>query len=187
MEFRLVFDGDLRPHQQIGLKEINKIRMELAPQLRGAWAYPPLSDVLHWKDQEPDAVHLNCRTTIEGVLFIPIISAKTSLFAEIDVLLLRAQAPGRLISNHGDIDNRLKTLLDALRVPSRDQVKKLKECNAFEDGPQYCLLEDDNLVTKLSVSTDRLLAEPNGSQRTLAVLSVRARPSRVVIGNIGFA
>ncbi|GEO83116.1 MULTISPECIES: hypothetical protein [Alphaproteobacteria] len=186
MDFKLVFDGDLRPHQQIGLKEINQIRRELAPQIRAAWSYPPLSDVLHWKDEQRDAAQLTCRMTIDGVLFIPMISAKTSLFAEIDVLLLRAQAPGRLISNHGDIDNRLKTLLDALRVPSKDQVQKLKACNAFDDEPQYCLLEDDNLVTKLSVSTDRLLGEPHGSQRTLAVLSIRAKPSRVVWDNLGF-
>jgi hypothetical protein len=38
--------------------------------------------------------------------------------AELDVLLLAANLPGALIRRGGDIDNRLKTLFDALSVPA---------------------------------------------------------------------
>jgi hypothetical protein len=58
--------------------------------------------------------------------------------------------------NQGDIDNRLKTLFDALRYPKLPQ--------ELDDTPQdiaaspcYCLLSDDKFIDQLSVTTDRLL------------------------------
>jgi hypothetical protein len=40
-----------------------------------------------------------------------------NLYAEVSLLLFRQQPRGTLITDGGDIDNRLKTLLDARRVP----------------------------------------------------------------------
>jgi hypothetical protein len=34
------------------------------------------------------------------------------------ITLLRPEAPGNIVTQGGDIDNRLKTLLDALKVPN---------------------------------------------------------------------
>jgi hypothetical protein len=57
------------------------------------------------------------------------------------------------MTNGGDIDNRVKVL----KVP--------RECNEIpkEQGPEkdeepfFCLLEDDSLITKVAITTDRLL------------------------------
>jgi hypothetical protein len=35
----------------------------------------------------------------------------------IDILFLHRDAPGRIVRSGGDIDNRIKVLFDALRVP----------------------------------------------------------------------
>ncbi len=53
----------------------------------------------------------------------------------------------------GEIDNRIKTVLDSLRVPDADVEEKYPQ----SQNPTYCLLENDTLVSDLSVSTNRLL------------------------------
>ncbi len=68
--------------------------------------------------------------------------------AELKIRLLSAAVPGGLL--HGDIDNRLKTLLDALSIPTLQQMPEDPEIDL--DGRMYCLLEDDGLVTRVEVS-----------------------------------
>src|SRR5262249_54247495 len=75
-------------------------------------------------------------------------------------LFLRRDQPGNLIvsgSGGGDIDNRIKVLLDALRVPHNDSEVDADVNVSDEPNPFYCLLEDDGVVTDLNVTTDRLL------------------------------
>jgi hypothetical protein len=74
------------------------------------------------------------------------------------ILFLRKEDAGRVYQG-GDLDNRLKTLFDALSVPQIDQVV---EDNSIAD-PILCLLEDDGLITSVSVETHRLLSNPNAS------------------------
>ena len=76
---------------------------------------------------------------------------------EIEILFLRRDHPGHgLIRSGGDIDNRIKVPFDALRMP--------QSCDELSGGPPqsgedpfYCLLQDDRLITAVSVTTDRLL------------------------------
>jgi hypothetical protein len=56
-----------------------------------------------------------------------------------------------------DIDNRTKTLLDALRCPQNEH--EVGENTPRDAGPIYTLLDDDHLVTKLSVNTSHLLSD----------------------------
>jgi hypothetical protein len=60
----------------------------------------------------------------------------------------------------GDLDNRLKTLLDALSVPNQDQVIP----DPTIDDPIHCLLEDDSLVSGLEIETRRLLTAARQSR-----------------------
>jgi hypothetical protein len=76
---------------------------------------------------------------------------------------LRRDHPGNLVSYGGDIDNRLKTLFDALRMPNTCDELAGVPPEADED-PFYVLLEDDALITKVSVTTDRLLLPPVGEE-----------------------
>jgi hypothetical protein len=46
-----------------------------------------------------------------------LVSSKLDLVARLRIDLLRPQEPGALVSVGDDIDNRVKTLLDALRIP----------------------------------------------------------------------
>lgn len=51
----------------------------------------------------------------------------------------------------GDIDNRLKTLFDALRLPNQTNELVGYDNPAPDENPFFCLLEDDSLITHVSV------------------------------------
>jgi hypothetical protein len=91
-----------------------------------------------------------------GFRFVPIISKKDCQQCSIHILFLRRDAPGNLITNGGDIDNRLKVLFDGLRKPNESHDVAEESPQQGED-PFFCLLEDDSLITEVHVLTDRLL------------------------------
>jgi hypothetical protein len=91
--------------------------------------------------------------------FIPLVRESLALGCELKILFLRREDPGALILQDGDLDNRIKTLFDALRVPSEAELIQ----DPTIDGPIYCLLESDTLVTGLTIKTDRLLTGANKS------------------------
>lgn len=68
----------------------------------------------------------------------------------------------RLASDGIDLDNRLKVLLDALALPQDNQVKG--KAPSPDEIPLYCLLENDNLVTDLSISTAKLDTVPRDDE-----------------------
>jgi hypothetical protein len=76
---------------------------------------------------------------------------------------MRNEPIGRVYQG-GDLDNRIKTLLDALKVPDQGQVCEQSEPN------MHVLLEDDSLVTGLSVETRRLLNRPDKSENEVRLI-----------------
>lgn len=99
-----------------------------------------------------DEQHLFYYVPIKGCRFIPLITRAHELFCELDIRFLRRENPGDIIQG-GDLDNRLKTLFDGLRMPlSEDEVPQ-----DMPDQRQFCLLEDDSLIKKVTIDTGRLL------------------------------
>ncbi len=116
------------------------------------------SHVHHSHEDPPSDVGRNPTNLIApidvaGKSFIPLIRESMSLVCDLDILFLRKGEPGQLILPGGDIENRIKTLLDGLRMPhSADEIG-----NRRVSRPTYCLLENDSLITGINVKTDRLL------------------------------
>src|ERR1700730_9095842 len=116
MKFRLLYEGQIAPRQNAKIEDIHAIRTAFHPQLRALWEFPPLSNsapklIQYRAENDPGSIVLaesrgNCP-------FIPIVSKKIDLQCALDITFMRRQAPGQLIGDGGDIDNRLKTLLDA--------------------------------------------------------------------------
>lgn len=61
-----------------------------------------------------------------------------------------------MVASGGDIDNRLKVLLDGLVMPRTESDLGGIPLEP-DENPFFCLLEDDSLITSVSVITDRLL------------------------------
>jgi hypothetical protein len=89
-------------------------------------------------------------------LCMALVREKLNLVCDLDILFLRRENPGQLISSGGDLDNRIKVLFDALRIPQDDnEVRGLKP--ADKTKVLLCVTEDDKLITGFRVTTDRLL------------------------------
>ena len=122
-----------------------------------------------------------------GFRFAPLVCSKLRLVADLSVTLLRPEPPGQIVTQAGDIDNRLKTLLDALKMPSGADELPAGASPGPDEDPFFCLLEDDNLITRLDVRTDRLLVPDADSSDVRLLLHVRTRPTSVTWGNMGLA
>lgn len=116
--------------------------------------------------------------------FVPLINNKMLLIGEIDIFMLRPEYPGNIINQTGDIDNRLKTLFDALQIPKEDQIKKEKP--EHDEKPFYCLFEDDNLITGISVKTDKLLEPTNDKSFVNLYIQVTIVKTAAVYANAIF-
>jgi hypothetical protein len=126
-----------------------------------------------------------------GYSFVPLVREESSLLCSLDILFLRRDTPGSAISA-GDLDNRIKTLIDTLRRPLGANELRGHEIPAEGEVPFYCLLEDDKLVSKLTVETDTLLDPPTGDKevdrrQVRLIITVDLKPYDVTMDNLSFA
>jgi hypothetical protein len=126
----------------------------------------------------------------DGYRFVPLVCEDFSLLCSLDILFLRRDFPIGVISA-GDLDNRVKTLIDALRMPKGANELRGNETPEAGEDPFFCLLEDDDLVTALSVESGMLLDPPSdgdwGDGRVKLVISVELKPDDITMFNLGFA
>jgi len=117
--------------------------------------------------------------------YIPLVRKSLALTCELDILFLRNDAPGSVITPSGvDLDNRIKTLFDGLRVPVASDVEL-----AAPDDPQpfRCLLEDDALISSFTVRTDRLLLAPGESEdRVLLIMEAKVTALKLTAENLAY-
>jgi hypothetical protein len=190
MKFRLLYEGQIPPRQKAKIEDVHAIRMALDPQMRALWQFPPLSiaapQLLQYKDKT-DPRSIGLAETRGNLPFIPIVSKKVDLQCALDITFLRQQAPGQLIGDGGDIDNRVKTLLDALSVPPLSQQKSFRKVVLEPGQAILCLLQDDSLVTKLAVETDRLLRPMPNKYDLVALIQVSVTASQLTYANLGIA
>jgi len=187
MRFTLTYHGTLRGSKGTAAHK-HDVRRALHPQLRELWTYEPLSGAAQkWlaptRDPNDPKVGWSVRE-LDGHTFAVLVHAELKVVAELDILLLRANAPGAIVQ-HADIDNRLKTLFDALRCPDKAQEIPAGWTPAADEQPLYCLLDDDRLITRVNLETDRLLAPDYPDDVDLTV-RVRVRTWSPTIANSTF-
>jgi hypothetical protein len=154
MQFRLHYRGPLHANADAARKQA--IRRVIHPQLKTLWDSPSLA---MWKEKDwvfPGGEERWMRPR-GNFRFIPLVNHKLENVASLQVTWLRPGPLGSLVNATGDIDNRLKTLFDALRVPTEAPAN---DQPGMGENPFFCLLDDDALITEAAVTTDRLL-EPN--------------------------
>ncbi len=184
MHFTLYYRGLLK--SSAGTKEKQALRRHFHRQLQELWKHKPLSGFADsLLNTARDDTSLNIRRVINGFDFAPLVCTETSLVAELAVTLHRPQAPGAIVGSGGDIDNRVKILLDALRVPSETTAIPSGDAPREDETPFFCLLEDDKLVTALSVHTDRLLEPDLDPNEVLLLVRVTTKHVEVYMGTIG--
>lgn len=220
MRFRLTYEGPLRATQgeprdgQRNPMATHKqsIRKQFHGQLKRLWATnkflrehkmpvsgPPASRPVsdensYWGSEETHAPMFQViaeRYREFGYRFVPLVREDISLLCSLQILLLRRDAPGSIITSAGDIDNRIKTLIDGFRRPKNANELTGNETPATGEDPFFCLLEDDTQVTHLDVETDTLLDPLEGDSvdqsYVRAIVTVDIRPYYATLFNLSFS
>lgn len=192
MRFTLTYNGRLPSSS--GAKVKHGIRRELHPQLKELWrTHPALADKQKWVSRPPpgsgatpdsQAIYL---AEVGGHDFASLVHPSMRLYAELDILVLRPEAPGAVISHSGDIDNQLKTLFDALRRPTDSSEIPKDWTPVTGETPLHCLLEDDKLITRVAVETDRLLVPGIDPKDVQVTIRVNVKAFTATWGNLGLA
>ena len=156
MEFYLKYDGPLKSNA--GPKDKHNIREYLYPQMKKLWDIKPLKsckDVFLTSGSK-----LSVLKEVDGVVFAPRVSRVLKFICQLDITILWPEEAGVISEHGGDIDNRLKTLFDALQCPDINQVKPIKQ-SFVDKQPFFCLLENDKLITSVNIRTHILLRSEN--------------------------
>ena len=180
--------------------EKHVLRKEFHRQLKVLWQQMPLKDhqdllkdqhtmVTGWETDQEGTYYTEEKLTllqkVREFQFAPTVSAKLHMVADLTITLLRPELPGQIVTQSGDIDNRLKTLLDALKVPNQPDDLPHEAIPLEGERPFFCLLEDDNLITSLDIKTDRLLDHSAGPSEVVLLIHVRTRLLMGTVGNLG--
>ncbi len=205
MEFRLTYAGPLHATQRDPIpgqppkhtKNRREIRRAMHLQLKRLWkelpalSGTPIANSILLDESAPEIAtsidELSRRHSLYGFNFVPLVTEELDLMCSLDILFLRPDRPGGAVWG-GDIDNRLKTLLDALRIPEAGE-DYTKITPASDEEPFFCLMEDDRLLTRVSVETDRLLEPISGNYSphdARLILTVRLRPYELHPMNMHF-
>ncbi len=203
MEFTLYYRGPLKAATGSNRRRAEKhdLRKHFHTQLKELWNQTPLVDHQEflepnsnpirkwgwdesgvWADREDEFTLLR---EMGVFVFAPTISAKLHMVADLTITLLRPEPPGQIVTQTGDIDNRLKTLLDALKVPSQRDDLPAEVSPSRDESPFFCLMEDDNLITKLDITTDRLLDSSAKSSEVVLLIHVKTRLLKGDLANLG--
>jgi hypothetical protein len=171
MEFTLIYEGPLKANGSI--KHKHDIRRFFHSQLAVLWQQRPLSSIDDYLEKTPPPPRETILQEVGPFNFAPLINEKFSITAEIDILFLRPEEPGYIITQGGDIDNRLKTLFDAFRMVKDESEIPENDKPGQDENPFFCLLQDDSLITKITVKTDRLLRPLASNNDVLLVIKVK--------------
>ena len=182
LKFRLVLRGQLPPDKRGNTDVKHRIRRELQPQLRTLWEQHGLLRGA-WKPRQKDGQipvqkiaddYAKC-----GFRFVPLV--RRGMAVSLQFLILRRDEPHKVFSGSGDLDGRVKTLIDGLRLPQ--QCSELNG-NAPQDGedPFFCLLEDDRHIFDFDVTTDRLLIPPDPSEPQRDIVAIIGVHVRMALG-----
>jgi hypothetical protein len=186
MQFRLTYTGKLPPNGKPADK--HAIRKLLHPQLAKLWMQPHMlvdqKYCLTWP--KPVDGTTNITDKIPGFLFCPLVVERLHFVAELDILCLRPKRVGPIIASSGDIDNQLKTLFDALRIPHKKDEIPTGVAADLTEVPFHCLLEDDALISKVSVTTDQALSDMPDDHAML-IINVIVRATKLTSSNIRLA
>src|SRR5258708_4269147 len=183
MRFVLHYRGTLRPNGNPSHK--HDLRQAFHQQLRTLWNQPPLSADATLLQPRAQGVYSLLRP-FAGFSFAPLVTEEMNVIAELQVTLMRPEPPGNLLTHGGDIDNRLKTLFDALTMPRHANALPPDAAPSLDQTPFFCVLEDDNLVTSVSVRTEQLLESGLDLSLVDVAISVATNVTRHTMGNFTF-
>lgn len=195
VEFRLIYDGLLLGASRTDTRSQHKhdIRRYFHRQLKRLWQTSrPLQNLSYWPAATSPFIagydrvsQIADKHALGKYRFLPLANSDFDLIVGLDILFLRYDQPGATLIQSGDIDNRLKTLFDALRKP-RD-LGEIHGDPGEDENPFYVLLEDDSLITRVSVTTDLLLEPDKNVNDVRLIIAVQTKATLLHADNLGLS
>lgn len=187
---RRVFEEQLADYwtRDLRLKDINPTQMKKAVSSQRF----PRFDVRQQEKGEKvgtKRVDLYRYHEVGGIWFVPLATRWRYLRCEVAMRLSRYEGDlhtGGLIDNQGDLDGKLKALIDALRMPYEPHEVPP---GATHDKPVFfCVLEDDRLITKISIETRNILGpRPSKKDATRVDVDIDLKIYPIhTVGNINY-
>ena len=178
MEFSLYYKGILKSNGS--KKDKHEIRMFFHNQIEKLWTQEPLINFKSFLESKSDAFSRE----INGFTFSSIINKDFHLIADLDIILLRPEPIGNIIKTGGDIDNRLKTLFDALKMPSNfDELPNDLDPKNMPKT-RFCLLHDDSLINSIKISTRQFLGSGINNNEVILLIDVNAKKISTMLGGM---
>jgi hypothetical protein len=195
MRFSLKYEGPLKSSnsRKTHVADKNRLRWYFSDQLerlieRGNFSRLPLNETYRAVKKRDligpveGGIKLNLKnvsgSSLSNIWYFSAIDRSFDVACSLNVRMDRRERPGHLFEtsgeNTGDLDNRFKTLFDALRMPHSED-----EARPNEDDPAksycVCLFEDDSMVSNLTVSTHPSLEElPPGHIKLTIDIEIKA-------------
>lgn len=211
MEFHLLYNGKL--HVNGDRREKHNIRKALHPQLRRLWLTSPNLRTkaerigLMAQSNEVNSaitsasfplpslevsqeqyIHKGFEAMGEkwnrnGFNFVPLVTKEEALRCSLDILFLRVEEKNYILQG-GDIDGRLKTLFDGLRMQLDPNETPPRIVAETHENPFFCLLENDDLISEVRVNSSQLLMLPGATEIDQAdvFLQITVRLNATTIG-----
>lgn len=114
-----------------------------------------------------------------------LVSEYLATVVDLNITILMPHTVGRIVQNGGDIDNRIKTLFDALRVPAVSSEIPISDSFDYATSGMYCLLEDDKLINRVSIRSYRDHA-PIDKDSVRCLIEVETKITKALRGNLKF-
>jgi len=153
------------------------MRKSFHQQLSKLWGKEPFSVLKDWEKPGygPDTIQ-----DLSGTNFLPYYGRTIGIGVELDIRLLTGMPNKTSIIKSGDLDNRVKRIIDALRIPKPNEMQK---GNISELNRCYCLLEDDDAVVAIRAKLGTYLSSDDPIVSFVYII-VKPMPLRVTVDNI---
>jgi hypothetical protein len=188
VNFRLTYDGPLKAASQSDTRRLDKHRLRCVFS-RQLFQLFNNRDVFQGVVEHESTYEMLNRYKRGAFPCLPIVRADLHLVCDLDILFLRRENPGSLVSGGGDLDNRIKVLFDALRIPQDDNEVRGLTPESGEEQILICLTEDDRLITGFRCTTDRLLDPANSDSETnnvRLIVNVEVKATKLTTENMGY-
>lgn len=184
MEFCLHYYGTIKSND--GVKGKHAIRKTLHKQLKSLCTSPPFDGP--FKNDRNGARQDNessMYVEINGNRYWFLISEYLKTVVDLSITFLFPYEVGSIVVQGGDIDNRLKTLFDALRIPLSSTELPADDDFDYSDDGMYCLLQDDKLINSIQVNAFKD-HDPIDDNSCRTIIKVNTRINAALLGNLCF-
>lgn len=178
MNFTLFYLERLPSANSSSSRKINNVRCRLSPQIRKLYDYAPLREMnFRFEPDDERDQHFCLYRERNGHPYTCLVDNTLGLACRLNVTFFENKGDLSVASQLGDIDNRMKPLLDALSLPKENLAIHSKKSGTSQETT-HCLLSDDSLVWGLGIRRKRLLMPFLNGCEALTQIEVEIIPTR---------